>query len=77
MPPSRHTHTFPPPAPPLDPAALQDKCEPPMYVSDRRFMKAIQMLQVAAHADGRDQVCFELLAWSELFAVVVGSVECT
>lgn len=25
---------------------LQDKCEPPMYVSDRRFMKAVQMLQV-------------------------------
>ncbi|GFR51977.1 hypothetical protein Agub_g14504 [Astrephomene gubernaculifera] len=35
---------------------LQDKCEPPMYVSDRRFMKAVQMLQVAAHADGREQV---------------------
>jgi MoxR-like ATPase len=32
---------------------LQDKCEPPVYVSDRRFMKAIKMLQVAAHADGR------------------------
>jgi MoxR-like ATPase len=26
---------------------LQDKCEPPMYVSDRRFMKAVQMLQVS------------------------------
>eukprot|EP00198_Chlamydomonas_reinhardtii_P011352 XP_001700689.1 predicted protein [Chlamydomonas reinhardtii] len=24
---------------------LQDKCEPPMYVSDRRFMKSVQMLQ--------------------------------
>ncbi|WIA29519.1 hypothetical protein OEZ86_012019 [Tetradesmus obliquus] len=35
---------------------LQDKCEPPMYVSDRRFMKAVQMLQVAAHADGREAV---------------------
>ncbi|KAG2423358.1 hypothetical protein HXX76_015406 [Chlamydomonas incerta] len=35
---------------------LQDKCEPPMYVSDRRFMKSVQMLQVAAHADGRDMV---------------------
>ncbi|GIL67160.1 hypothetical protein Vafri_20601 [Volvox africanus] len=35
---------------------LQDKCEPPLYVSDRRFMKAVRMLQVAAHADGRDQV---------------------
>eukprot|EP00879_Flechtneria_rotunda_P018946 GHRR01019889.1.p1 GENE.GHRR01019889.1~~GHRR01019889.1.p1 ORF type:complete len:377 (+),score=123.85 GHRR01019889.1:163-1293(+) len=30
---------------------LQDKCEPPMYVSDRRFMKAVQMLQVR-HAQG-------------------------
>ncbi len=24
----------------------QDKCEPPVYVSDRRFMKAVKMLQV-------------------------------
>ena len=36
---------------------LQDKCEPPVYVSDRRFMKSVNLLQVAAHADGRDQVC--------------------
>lgn len=35
---------------------LQDKAEPPVYVSDRRFMKAINMLQVVAHADGREQV---------------------
>lgn len=35
---------------------LQDKCEPPVYVSDRRFMKAVNLLQVAAYADGRDQV---------------------
>lgn len=35
---------------------LQDKCEPPVYVSDRRFMKSVNMLQVAAYADGRDQV---------------------
>lgn len=27
-----------------------------MYVSDRRFMKAVQMLQVAAWSDGREQV---------------------
>ena len=35
---------------------LQDKAEPPIYVSDRRFMKAINMLQVAAFADGREEV---------------------
>lgn len=35
---------------------LQDKCEPPIYVSDRRFMKALNLLQVAAYADGREQV---------------------
>lgn len=28
------------------PHNLQDKCEPPVYVSDRRFMKAVKMLQV-------------------------------
>ena len=40
---------------------LQDKCEPPVYVSDRRFMKSVNLLQVAAHADGRDQVCIPSL----------------
>ena len=35
---------------------LQDKCEPPVYVSDRRFMKAINLLQVASFADGREEV---------------------
>ena len=35
---------------------LQDKCEPPIYVSDRRFMKAINHLQVAAYADNREEV---------------------
>eukprot|EP00197_Chlamydomonas_leiostraca_P013593 CAMPEP_0202859036 /NCGR_PEP_ID=MMETSP1391-20130828/1322_1 /ASSEMBLY_ACC=CAM_ASM_000867 /TAXON_ID=1034604 /ORGANISM="Chlamydomonas leiostraca, Strain SAG 11-49" /LENGTH=563 /DNA_ID=CAMNT_0049538035 /DNA_START=223 /DNA_END=1914 /DNA_ORIENTATION=+ len=35
---------------------LQDKSEPPVYVSDRRFMKAVQYLQVVAHGDGREEV---------------------
>ena len=34
----------------------QDKCEPPVYVSDRRFMKSVKMMQVAAFADGRAAV---------------------
>jgi MoxR-like ATPase len=34
----------------------QDKCEPPVVVSDRRFMKAVQFLQVVAYSDGREQV---------------------
>lgn len=32
---------------------LQDKMEPPVYVSDRRLVKAMQLLQVAAHCNGR------------------------
>lgn len=47
---------------------LQDKCEPPIYVSDRRFMKAIQMLQVAAFGDGRDEVTeFDCLLLEHVF----------
>merc|ERR1719329_1411189 len=35
---------------------LQDKCEPPVYVSDRRLLKAVQMLRVAAYTNNRDEV---------------------
>jgi len=35
---------------------LQEKIEPPVYVSDRRLVKAIQLLQVAAYCNGRDTV---------------------
>lgn len=35
---------------------LQDKCEPPVYVSDRRLVKAVNMLRVAAYCDGRTAV---------------------
>lgn len=35
---------------------LQEKMEPPVYVSDRRLVKAIQLLQVAAYCNGRDTV---------------------
>ncbi|CAD7696039.1 unnamed protein product [Ostreobium quekettii] len=35
---------------------LQDSCEPPIYVSDRRMVKALNMMQVAAFTDGRDSV---------------------
>ncbi|KAG1673006.1 hypothetical protein FOA52_005936 [Chlamydomonas sp. UWO 241] len=35
---------------------LQEKIEPPVYVSDRRLVKSMQLLQVAAHCNGRDSV---------------------
>lgn len=35
---------------------LQDKCEPPVYVSDRRLVKAVGMMQVAAYTSGRNVV---------------------
>eukprot|EP00193_Tetraselmis_chui_P012111 CAMPEP_0177772146 /NCGR_PEP_ID=MMETSP0491_2-20121128/12044_1 /TAXON_ID=63592 /ORGANISM="Tetraselmis chuii, Strain PLY429" /LENGTH=555 /DNA_ID=CAMNT_0019289891 /DNA_START=116 /DNA_END=1783 /DNA_ORIENTATION=- len=35
---------------------LQDKVEPPCYISDRRLVKSIAMLQVAAYTNGRSQV---------------------
>jgi MoxR-like ATPase len=35
---------------------LQEKIEPPVYVSDRRLVKSVQLLQVAAHCNGRDSV---------------------
>eukprot|EP00877_Chromochloris_zofingiensis_P000807 jgi/Chrzof1/10727/Cz05g10070.t1 len=35
---------------------LQEKIEPPVYVSDRRLVKAVGLLQVAAYCNGRDVV---------------------
>ena len=49
---------------------LQDKCEPPIYVSDRRFMKAINLLQVAAHADNREEVGPCITGYLPKFAAV-------
>jgi MoxR-like ATPase len=37
-------------------AFLQERCEPPVYVSDRRLVKAVALMQVAAYCDGRDSV---------------------
>jgi len=37
-------------------AFVQEKIEPPVYVSDRRLVKAIQLLQVAAFCNGRNSV---------------------
>lgn len=35
---------------------LQTKSEPPVYVSDRRLVKAVNMLKVAAYTNGRSSV---------------------
>lgn len=35
---------------------LQEKCEPPVYVSDRRLVKSVALLQVAAFSSGRTHV---------------------
>ncbi|KAI8473934.1 MAG: AAA domain-containing protein [Monoraphidium minutum] len=35
---------------------LQEKIEPPVYVSDRRLVKAVALMQVAAYTNGRDAV---------------------
>ena len=35
---------------------LQDACEPPVYVSDRRLVKSVALLQVAAFTSGRSYV---------------------
>ena len=37
-------------------AHLQDKCEPPVYVSDRRLVKSVALLRVAAYTNGRAAV---------------------
>jgi len=35
---------------------LQEKCEPPVYVSDRRLVKSVALLRVAAYTNGRASV---------------------
>ena len=37
-------------------AHLQNKCEPPVYVSDRRLVKSVALLRVAAYTNGRASV---------------------
>ena len=37
-------------------AFLQDKCEPPVYVSDRRLVKSVALLRVCAYTNGRKAV---------------------
>ncbi|KAK9827021.1 hypothetical protein WJX74_003724 [Apatococcus lobatus] len=37
-------------------AYLQDKLEPPVYVSDRRLVKSVALLQVAAYTSGRSSI---------------------
>lgn len=37
-------------------AFLQEKCEPPVYVSDRRLVKAVGLMQVAAYTAGRTRL---------------------
>ena len=37
-------------------AFLQDKCEPPVYVSDRRLVKSVSLLRVCAYTNGRKAV---------------------
>lgn len=50
---------------------LQEKIEPPVYVSDRRLVKAVALMQVAAYCDGRDVVSeydcllLEHVLWAE------------
>eukprot|EP00201_Polytomella_parva_P012778 CAMPEP_0175061122 /NCGR_PEP_ID=MMETSP0052_2-20121109/13411_1 /TAXON_ID=51329 ORGANISM="Polytomella parva, Strain SAG 63-3" /NCGR_SAMPLE_ID=MMETSP0052_2 /ASSEMBLY_ACC=CAM_ASM_000194 /LENGTH=437 /DNA_ID=CAMNT_0016326945 /DNA_START=32 /DNA_END=1341 /DNA_ORIENTATION=- len=47
---------------------LQTKLEPPVYVSDRRVLKAMQLLQVAAFCDNRSEVnAFDLLILQHVF----------
>ena len=38
------------------PSCLQEKCEPPVYVSDRRLVKAVALMQVAAYTSGRSRL---------------------